>query len=521
MMKIPFGLKYISISTRISILLGVVILVTMGVFSTISLIRQQHDSVDALNRSTLLLGQTTEKILRLSMIKNKRDDISAAIRDIVGSEGIRSVRILNHEGIIKFSSRRSELEQHISRANRLCANCHTGGDTGAVHTVSRFYSHHLDERNGIVYSSLPIYNSPSCYNSDCHITASAEARSNNGRPAAAQIVHHVHSSSETILGFIEIEVSAKRIMANLARTRSQLIILTIVIAVAASAITYFSIRYLVGKPVRRLVDGMRRVAQGDFSREIPSGRAELGFLADSFNQMQRQLLSTQSQLIESEKLASVGKLADGIANEISNPLTGIIIYTESLIAKSKLGDSERAECDIILREAMKTRESVRNILSLTRKDKPEFRTVDIVPTVRHAITVVEKLPNFRNIRITTSMQRDLPHVSIDPGMMEQVFLNLLMIFSENMPEGGILNISSLLVEKDRKIEIRFADAGKTIPDNLLQAIAEQIEYRDSEKIGRTEISLSVCKDILALHRGKIRAGAGAEAEASIIVELAV
>lgn len=521
MMKLPVRLKYISISTRISILLGLIILVTMGIFSAMSLVRQEKDAVDALSRSTLLLGQTTEKILRLSMLKNKRDDISAAIRDIVGSEGIRSVRILNHEGIIKFSSRQSELDQHISRANRLCANCHTGGDNGSVHTVSSFYSYHLDERTGIIYSSLPIYNSPSCYNSDCHMTASVKPALNNSGLTAPGFARSIHDSSQTILGFIEIEVSAKQIMTSLARSHSQLIVLTIMIALAAMTIAYFSIRYLVGNPVKKLVDGTRRVAQGDYSREIPSGEAELGVLADSFNQMQRQLLSTQSQLIESEKLASLGKLADGIANEISNPLTGIIIYTEDLIAQSKLGDSERADCEIILREAMKIRGSIRNILSLTRKDKPEFVTVALLPTVKHAISIVEKLPDFRNIRIITSMQKDIPSISVDPGMMEQVFLNLLMIFSENMPAGGMLNISSAHVEKDKKVEIRFTDTGKNIPDNLLNAILEQFEFRDSEKKGRTEISLSVCKDILALHGGRIRASSEPEGGTSIIIELPV
>ncbi|MCL4539275.1 MAG: HAMP domain-containing protein [Bacteroidetes bacterium] len=518
-MKLTAKLKHISISTRISILLGLIILVTMGIFSAVSLMKQQRDSVDALSRSTLLLSQTTEKILRLSMLKNRRDEISTAIKDIVENEGIRSVRILNHEGIIKFSSRHSELNEHISRTNRLCTNCHVGRDSTSIHAVSSFYSYHFDERNGIIYSSLPIYNSPDCYNSDCHATTRQEPSLNIEKPGIGPEVHPVHDSSQTILGFIEIEVSAKRIMTNLDKSRSQLILLTILIALAASTIVYFSIRYLVGKPVRRLVDGTRRVAQGDFNNDIPSGEAELGVLVDSFNKMQRQLLSTQSQLIESEKLASVGKLADGIANEISKAVIGIIIYTESLIAQSKLGNDEKADCQTILQEALKIRESVRNILSLARKEKPRFVPVDIDTTIRHAVSVLEKLSDFRNIRVIVSVPKDLQHVSADPGMMEQVFLNLLMISSENIAAGGILNVSAVNMSKENKIEIRFAHSGRGIPDNVLHALTKQNAGPDFENIERTKISLTVCREIVALHKGRIYAGSEPGTATSIVIEL--
>lgn len=519
MMGLPGKLKYVSISTRISILLGVIILVTMGIFSAVSLIRQEKDAVDTLSRSTLLLGQTTEKILRLSMIKNKRDDISTAIRDIVGSEGIRSVRILNHEGIIKFSSRPSEIEKHISRANHLCANCHTSADSGAVHMVSSFYSYHLDKRTGIIYSSLPIYNSPSCYNSDCHVFASTGTAFKNHGMTLSAGAHSVHDSSETILGFIEIEVTAKHIIASIARSRSQLIALTILIALSAMAVVYFSIRYLVGNPVNRLVDGTRRVARGDFSREIVSGKAELGVLADSFNNMQKQLLSTQSQLIESEKLASLGKIADEIANEISNPLTGIIIYTESLLSQTGPEAPVRTDYETILREGLRIRESIRNILSMAKKEKLNFVPVDIEALTDHAISIVRKLSNFRNIRIVKTIPRDFPKANADAGLLEQVVLNLLLVFSDSMQAGGILSISATHSETDRKIEIQFTDKQGTIPESVVQALSERVITPESGGNARTTISLSVCKDIMALHNGLIYFHSEAGTGTSITISL--
>jgi two-component system NtrC family sensor kinase len=519
MIKTGSAPSYISISTRISILLGLIILVTMTSFSVIILTKQEKDSVDALSRSTLLLSQTTERILRQSMLKNRRSDISAAIREAVNNEGILAIRILNHKGVIKFSSRRTELEQHISSTNRLCATCHPSGDSISIHPVKSFYTYRFDKESGTIYSSLPIYNSPSCYESNCHTTAVKREIKNPSIFSKLKKFSPVHDSTQTILGFIEIEISAKNIKSNLARSRAQLIFLTIIITLVASVIAYLSINYLVGKPVKRLVDGTRRVAQGDFTHEIPPGKAELGVLADSFNIMQRQLLLTQSQLIESEKLASVGKIADEIANEISNPLTGIIIYSESLLEQTTPQDAKRAEYETILKEALRIRESVRNILSITKRESPDFAPVDLNTSVNHAISIIRKLSNFRNIRIVTSMPKNLPKVSADAGLLEQVFLNILLISSDNMESGGILNITANYFDKDRKVEIRFVDKKGSIPQSVLQTLIETGRPWNSTITRRAAISLSVCKDIVTLHKGTIYATSETGGGTSIVIEL--
>ncbi len=510
-------IRYLSISTRISILLGLIILVTMGSFTMFSLLKQEKDSVDSLSRSTLLLSQTTEKILRLSMLKNRRDEISTAIRNIVGEQGIQSVRILNHKGIIKFSSRKSEIDEHISKTNQLCSNCHIDNDSLTVHAVSSFYSYHFNHRDNIIFSSLPIYNSRSCYTSDCHTNAANKV---SAGPQGLQ-ARSVHDSSQTILGFIEIEVSAKKIMANIARSRTELILLTIIIAILASTVTYFITRRLVGNPVKRLVEGTRRVAQGDFNREIPTGKAELGVLADSFNQMQRQLLATQSQLIESEKLASVGKLADEIASEINNPLTGIIVYSESLIGEAKSDSDYVGDLEIIYQEALKIRESVRNILSLARRGRPNFVPVDLNGTVNHAVSILKNLSHFRNIRIVASIPRSCPKVTADPMLLQQVFLNLFLIFSDSMKAGGILNVSASHLDREGTVEIRLSATGGSIHQSVLDALSNQGEVRNSDIFEKSKISLSVCKDIISIHRGRIYSSAEPGAETSLVIELPV
>lgn len=502
-MKLFEKFKYISISTRVSILLGIIILLTMGIFSTFSLIKQKEDSISTISSNTGQLSQTIEKILRVSMLKNRRDDISLAINNIIGSEDIKSIRILNHDGSIKFSSKRSEIDKNISQNNQLCLSCHSKNDKKVKGNIKKFKHFRIDNENNLIYNSLPIFNSSSCYNGICHSTSEGSEFIEKEKSGTNSASLSPHDSSQTILGFIEIEVSIKQIISDLEKTRIQLIFLTILFAVIAAIITYFSIKYLIGKPVKNLVDGTLRVARGDFKQEIPPGKAELGLLSESFNKMQKQLMTTQSQLIESEKLASVGKLADEVANEINNPLTGIIIFSESLLKGTNISDENRNDYETIRQEALKIRGSIRNILSLTRQKKPDFTETDINNIIRHSISVIEKFSSFRNIQIITELPKTLPKVSADPDLIEQVFLNLLLNSSESMPDGGILNITSSYLNDDKEIEIIFTDTGSEIPGAVLHKIfdpADNSNLENFEKIGR---SLTVCKDIIEMHKGKI------------------
>lgn len=474
----------------------------MGLFSTFSLLKQKEDSISSISNNTSQLSQTIEKILRVSMLKNRRDDISLAVNNIVGGEGINSIRILNHQGIIKFSSLKSEINENVSKTSTLCIRCHSREDQKKIRDIKNFNHYRIDNKNNLIYYALPISNAPSCYNSICHSNGK-QPEKNNIKKSDNLNTFSAHKASQKFLGFIEIEVSIQKVVSELQNTRTQLLVLTIFFAFIASIVTYFTTRYFIGKPVKNLVDGTLRVAQGDFKSEIPPGKAELGLLSESFNKMQKQLLTTQTQLIESEKLASVGKLADEIANEINNPLTGILIYSESMLENAAGEDDKKIELETIRTEALKIRESIRNILSLTRQKKPDYNSININLPIKHAISVVEKFSNFQNIKIITGISKNLPDISADQNLLEQLFLDLLLICSELMPSGGILNISAVYQEENKEMEIVFTNTGKGIPQEIVQKVFSPANFPGSENFAKTEISLTVCKDIVEMHQGKI------------------
>jgi two-component system NtrC family sensor kinase len=505
-------LKNISISTRISILLGIIILLTMGLFSIFSLVKQKADAIATISKNTEQLSQTIEKILRFSMLKNRRDEIFLAVKSIAGTEEIKSARILNHQGLIIYTSRQSELNQDISQNNPLCKSCHNGKDDRSKINIKNFNHYRINEQKEIIYYSLPIFNETECSNGACHAGNNQQINMNDRQTGQTGVEPSVHSPIQVILGFIEIEVSIKQVISDLKETRLQLIILTLIFALMASVIAYFSIKYIIGKPVQNLVEGTKRVAQGDFEHPIPPGKAELGILADSFNKMQNQLLRTQTQLIESEKLASVGKLANEIANEINNPLTGIIIYSESLL---EAADNSKDDYNIIRQEALKIRESVRNILSLTRYEKPDFKLIDIGSVIKQAVSVVKRFSNFRNIKIIMEIGETLPEIPADAALMEQVFLNFLLISSESMLTGGILDISASYKDERNEIEINFHDTGKPIPEATLRNITD--DTSNLKNFEKTGISLVVCKDIIRMHRGKLNINSGNSGTTTTII----
>lgn len=487
---------------------------TMGAFSTFSLIKQKEDSIASIDNNTLQLSQTIQEILRVSMLKNRREDISSSIKNIVGNEGIQSVVIINHKGIIKFSSRQQDVNLSISRSDSLCTSCHCKSGAKSNYNLKDFDRFRIDEDKKIIFSSLPIYNAPECYNGVCHETAGQTALTQiNNLKAPSKVsgskVFSVHDSTEKILGFIEMEVSINEIISKLEETRNKLIVFTILFALIASLITYFSIRYLIGRPVRSLVEGTKRVAEGNFKDEIPPGKAELGLLSESFNKMQKQLVLTQSQLIESEKLASIGKLADEVANEIKNPLTGILIFTESLLSeiqvRTKVDNGDLAFCvkdlELIRQQALKIRESIRNILSLSKRKLPVLSKTDLNKILSKSISVVEKFSNFRNIKIINTAQKSLPEIQADSGLLEQVLLNLLLLSSDSMPSGGIINILTAVLNNFLRITFSFTGIGSRpeIFGNLKDPRLSG-DPADSTKEG---ISIAVCRNIIRMHKGKL------------------
>jgi PAS domain S-box-containing protein len=205
------------------------------------------------------------------------------------------------------------------------------------------------------------------------------------------------------------------------------------------------------------------------------------------------------QLTQAAKLAAVGKLAAGVAHEINNPLTGVLAYAEDILDELDDGDPHREDLQVIIRETMRCRDIVRNLLDFARQDKPHLEITSPNRVVEHALSLVKKLPQFRNIVIEKQLTDDIPHVECDIHQIQQVLLNLMMNASDAMHESGTIILSTGYERLDDRCVIAVEDNGPGIPENLKDKIFEPFF---STK-GTNGLGLAVSWGIVERHRGII------------------
>jgi two-component system NtrC family sensor kinase len=207
----------------------------------------------------------------------------------------------------------------------------------------------------------------------------------------------------------------------------------------------------------------------------------------------------RSQLAKAEKLAAVGKLAAGVAHEINNPLTGVLAFAEDLLDEVP-EDSEFVEdIQVIIREALRCRDIVRNLLDFARQENPKFEIDDINTVVQQSLILVERLPQFRNVTIGKCMGEGLPSIRCDPDQIKQVILNLMLNAADAVDGRGTIGISTGYEKRNDKCVISVEDDGPGIPENLIDKIFEPFF---STK-GTNGLGLAVSWGIIERHGGVI------------------
>jgi len=207
----------------------------------------------------------------------------------------------------------------------------------------------------------------------------------------------------------------------------------------------------------------------------------------------------KKQLVQAEKLSAVGKLAAGVAHEINNPLTGVLAYAEDLMEDMPEGDPRIDDLKVIVRETLRCRDIVRNLLDFARQENPRLEPLNPGDIVYQAFMLVDKLPQFRNINLEVKKDEFLPAIEGDPQQLQQVILNLLLNAAEAMEEKGWISIFIRYIQLDDKVVITVEDDGPGIPENLVDKIFEPFF---STK-GTNGLGLVICWGIVERHQGTI------------------
>ncbi len=256
------------------------------------------------------------------------------------------------------------------------------------------------------------------------------------------------------------------------------------------------------RPVEDLAEANERVAHGDRTVTLPvEGTGELAILARSFNSMVETLRTTEQQLIQSEKLASVGQLAAGVAHEINNPLGTILLFSDIMRKELSPDDPRRDDVKMIIDEATRCKTIVSDLLNFARQNEVLAQSTDVNALLSETIEEMSIQPVFQDLEIVRRLDPDLPSIQADPAQLKEVFINLMTNAAEAMEGHGSLTVATAPAEDDM-VAIVFQDTGCGIPEENLSKIFTP--FFTTKPIGKgTGLGLAIVYGIIKMHRGQI------------------
>lgn len=493
--------------TRLTLVNAIILITLMAFFAFFSINALEKVWFAEAVKDIDNLSETILRTTHHQMLSDDRPRVYQTISEVGQQPGVRYVRLVNKDGEIRYSTRFDEIGTQVDKRAPACIMCHGASQSAplvAASSMSR--SHQFTDMDGEKFLGMTraIYNQPTCSTAACHF----------------------HSAQEQLLGVLDVAVSLTE-MSTLVRTfKQQMILSTFGLLVALSLGLFFATRRFIQRPIADLLAHTQRLARGDLSGRIEAARHdELGELEESFNEMTahlqlaqdelyllassletkveertRALQQMQSQLVRSEKLASLGELVAGIAHEINNPLTGILVFANLLNEDGRLHPDLRADLAVIQRETQRCSAIVQRLLAFSREAPPQKKRVDLHLLLDNTLQLLEKQPNFRNIELIRSYAPELPAIEVDEGQISQVFMNILLNAVQAMPDGGPLKVQTQQVAGER-VEISITDRGCGLDEAQLARIFDP--FYTTKPTG-TGLGLSVSYGIIESHGGSIR-----------------
>jgi signal transduction histidine kinase len=291
-------------------------------------------------------------------------------------------------------------------------------------------------------------------------------------------------------------------------TRRALLWGSLMILVAVALSGFFARR--VSRPLRDLESTIQRVARGELGAEVDVQTAdEIGSLAQSFNQMSRELARRSqeldiknAQLVQSEKMSAIGELSAGLAHEVKNPMVGIVGFAQ-LGQESTSLDEAREYFQLIDNDAQRANGILQNLLEFARPPDVETETLDFNQVVEAAVKLTAHQLQLNGVKVQTTYAPEVPKVRGNGNQLRQVLLNLMMNASQAM-EGQ--DIKRLYVETkggDAGAQVSVRDVGPGIAPETQARLFEPF-FTTKPRGKGTGLGLSVSRSIIEAHRGEIR-----------------
>lgn len=457
-------------------------------------INSGHSFSDLINRS-----------IHYGMLTAQGRIIQETLESIGSAKGVENVRVFNAKGKITYSSNQQDIGTMVDQNSPICTSCHSATehpkDTPSS-SISRIGSARM------LNIVKPIYNEPACYATECH----------------------VHHEDQRVLGLIEADLSLVRLDEVIKNQRIALALYVAGFLLVISVCLFSILRRFVSKPVNLLTKGMEKVAGGnlDFHLKIDT-KDEIGVLAQAFNAMTydlkkaknellewghdleqkvqdeaEQIKEAHSQMIHSEKLASLGRMAAGVAHEINSPLTGIVTFGHLLREKFPAGSQEMEDIDVIIEQANRCSAIIKGLLGFARASSAEKTFININDVITSSLNIVRNKADFFDIQFITDFADHLPFLTADASQLQQVFLNMIMNAADAMEKVGTMKIITRSISEQGNlfVEIEFSDTGPGIRDKDIPKLFEP--FFTTKPVGKgTGLGLAVSHGIIQEHGGEI------------------
>ncbi len=500
---------YESVASKVVMLTVGSLVVFFGLATWMNVDVQERASTRLLVLNGAQLADLVARATREAMLRNDRQAIGATISTLAGQREIERIRIINKSGRVAYSSDPSEVGGVIDTNQEQCVTCHKQKDPPTNLAAAEMIRRTIHDGHRVLGITHIINNEPDCISAPCHV-----------HPAAQQIV-----------GVLDVAMRLGPYDDARRSSTIQLIFFNMLGIILASVVAAASVRRMVHRPVRAMISSAEALARGDHTVRVPElTQDELGVLARTFNHMSRDLEKAHSELLEwaqtlehrvhektdeleraqeqilqVEKLASLGRLAAVVAHEINNPLSSVVTYAKILLRRLAAKDAT-PECrqnaqylESIASEASRCGEIVAQLLSFARQRGGEFVSVSLAGVVDKSVFLVNHKMEMVGVTVTRDLA-DLPPIHADPGQLQQALMALLINACEAMENGGRIVVRTREWGGGEILEVE--DDGPGMPPDVAARAFEPFFTTKSATSG-VGLGLAVVYGIVGRHGGHV------------------
>jgi two-component system NtrC family sensor kinase len=434
-----------------------------------------------------------------AMLDDNRQAAYEVMQTIAAKQGIDRIRMFNSAGQVMFSTRPDDPKGGAPAGLDASQNLRVMVGPGG--------HRRLEMRT-------PIFNEPSCSQAACH----------------------AHPGAAKVLGMLDLQLSLESVDHEVASMKYRVLLVTGVEITLISLFIIFFTRRFLGRPIERLIEGIKAVSQMNLEKPIGVDHSseEIDELAQSFDTMRerlrtavaelnqftqnleikveertRQLQAAQKKLLHTDRLASLGQLSASVAHEINNPISGVLNLSMLLqrMLKTDGVPPERLEefrkyLTQITNETARVGRIVSDLLAFSRRSKPQRAPADLNKVVRTTLSLVQHKMKLSNVEVTTALGEGLPNIQCDSSQIQQVVLNLLLNAAEATQSKAERRVAVSTAAEQDSVVLTVSDNGEGIlPENLAK-IFDPFFTTKSEGKG-VGLGLAVSYGIVQAHGGEI------------------